>query len=58
MHSEYQHLIDLSDYPVSWWKKVIELGDETFQKAEIDGMLSIYTKTKFSRICVFFAKSL
>ena len=28
MHSEYQHLIDLSDYPVSWWKKVIELGEE------------------------------
>ena len=28
MHSEYQHLIDLSDYPVSWWKKVVELGEE------------------------------
>lgn len=28
MISEYQHLIDLSDYPVSWWKKVINLGEE------------------------------
>ena len=28
MHSEYQHLIDLSDYPVAWWKKVVELGEE------------------------------
>ena len=25
MYSEYQHLIDLSDYPVSWWTKVVEL---------------------------------
>ena len=31
MHSEYQHLIDLSDYPVSWWKKVVELGEEVGQ---------------------------
>ena len=28
MQSQYQHLIDLSDYPVSWWKKVVELGEE------------------------------
>lgn len=28
MQSQYQHLIDLSDYPVSWWQKVIELGEE------------------------------
>ncbi len=28
MYSEYQHLIDLSDYPVSWWKKVVDLGEE------------------------------
>ena len=28
MRSEYQHLIDLNDYPVSWWKKVVELGEE------------------------------
>ncbi len=27
MQSQYQHLIDLSDYPVSWWKKVVELGE-------------------------------
>ena len=26
MQSEYQHLIDLNDFPVSWWKKLIELG--------------------------------
>lgn len=28
MTSEYQHLIDLSDYPVSWWNKVIDLAEE------------------------------
>ena len=28
MISEYQHLIDLNDYPVAWWKKVVELGEE------------------------------
>ena len=28
MRSEYQHLIDLSDYPVSWWKQVLDLGEE------------------------------
>ena len=28
MQSEYQHLIDLNDYPVSWWKKIIELGED------------------------------
>ncbi len=28
MQSEYQHLIDLNDYPVSWWKKLIELGED------------------------------
>lgn len=28
MQSQYQHLIDLSDYPVTWWKKVVELGEE------------------------------
>ncbi|MBO5342858.1 MAG: aspartate carbamoyltransferase [Ruminococcus sp.] len=28
MQSEYQHLIDLSDYPVSWWTKLIDLGVE------------------------------
>ena len=26
MQSEYQHLIDLSDFPVSWWTKLIDLG--------------------------------
>ena len=30
MFSEYQHLIDLNDYPVSWWKKVVELGEEIY----------------------------
>lgn len=28
MQSEYQHLIDLNDYPVAWWKKLIELGED------------------------------
>lgn len=28
MHSEYQHLIDLNDYPVSWWNNVVHLGEE------------------------------
>ncbi len=28
MQSQYQHLIDLSDYPVSWWNKIVELGEE------------------------------
>lgn len=27
MQSEYQHLIDLNDFPVAWWKKLIELGE-------------------------------
>lgn len=26
MQSEYQHLIDLSDYPVAWWTKLLDLG--------------------------------
>jgi len=32
MYSEYQHLIDLNDYPVSWWKKVVELGEEIYNE--------------------------
>ncbi|MBQ9957014.1 MAG: aspartate carbamoyltransferase, partial [Ruminococcus sp.] len=28
MYSEYQHLIDLNDYPVSWWNGLINLGEE------------------------------
>lgn len=28
MQSEYQHLIDLNEYPVSWWKKLVELGED------------------------------
>lgn len=31
MISKYQHLIDLNDYPVSWWKKVVTLGEEIKQ---------------------------
>ena len=34
MRSEYQHLIDLSDYPVSWWNKVIKLGEEIRNEPE------------------------
>lgn len=26
MFSQYQHLIDLNDYPVNWWNGIIELG--------------------------------
>lgn len=28
MNSQYQHLIDLSDYPVSWWNKIVALGQD------------------------------
>lgn len=31
MYSEYQHLIDLSDYPVSWWTKIVELGENIYK---------------------------
>ncbi len=34
MFSEYQHLIDLNDYPVSWWKKVVDLGEEIYKSPE------------------------
>ena len=40
MFSEYQHLIDLNDYPVSWWKKVVELGEEIYKSPE-----------QFSHVC-------
>ena len=26
MSKQYSHLIDLNDYPVEWWNKVISLG--------------------------------
>lgn len=28
MISKYSHLIDLNDYPLSWWNKIIELGHD------------------------------
>ncbi len=28
MVSQYQHLVDLNDYPVSWWNKIVELGED------------------------------
>lgn len=34
MHSEYQHLIDLSDYPVTWWSSVVNLGEEIKENPE------------------------
>lgn len=34
MHSEYQHLIDLSDYPVSWWSNVVNLGEKIKENPE------------------------
>lgn len=30
MSTGYSHLIDLDDYPVSWWNKVIRLGAEIY----------------------------
>ena len=35
MYSEYQHLIDLSDYPVSWWNKVVELGEKIYMNPSV-----------------------
>ncbi len=34
MYSNYQHLIDLSDYPVNWWKGIIELGEDIKKNPE------------------------
>ncbi len=34
MHSEYQHLIDLNDYPTSWWSGVVNLGEEIKENPE------------------------
>ena len=31
MNSFFQHLIDLNDYPVSWWNKIISLGHEIYK---------------------------
>ena len=28
MISQYPHLIDLNDYPISWWNKIIRLGHD------------------------------
>ena len=28
MESKFSHLIDLDEYPVSWWKEVVELGEK------------------------------
>lgn len=28
MTSQFQHLIDLSDYPVSWWNRIVSLGGD------------------------------
>lgn len=30
MESKYNHLIDLNDYPVSWWNSLIKLGQEIY----------------------------
>ena len=38
--------VTTSSYIVSFDKKMIDFGNEVFQKAEIDGMLSVYTKTE------------
>ncbi len=31
MQTPYSHLIDLNDYPVTWWNKVVKLGAEIYQ---------------------------
>lgn len=31
MESRYPHFIDLNDYPVKWWDKVIQLGAEIYK---------------------------
>ncbi len=31
MVSEYQHLIDLNDYPVSWWNEIIRLAQKIIE---------------------------
>ena len=38
--------VTTSSYILSFNKRVSDFGDELFQKAEIDGMLSVYTKTE------------
>ena len=30
MIPNYQHLIDLNDYPVSWWNRLLELGKDVY----------------------------
>lgn len=35
MISPYPHLIDLNDYPVSWWQRVIALGEQIKDHPEI-----------------------
>ncbi len=34
MTSEYQHLIDLNDYPVTWWNKLITLGVDIYKNPD------------------------
>ena len=34
MSTNFQHLIDLNDYPVTWWNKVIELGKDIYRYPE------------------------
>ncbi|MDE6021075.1 MAG: aspartate carbamoyltransferase [Ruminococcus sp.] len=35
MISSYPHLIDLNDYPASWWKEVVDLGEKIKEHPEI-----------------------
>ena len=28
MSKSFQHLIDLNDYPIPWWNKIIKLGHD------------------------------
>lgn len=31
MEVNYQHLIDLNDYPVEWWNKIVALGQDIYE---------------------------
>ena len=33
--SKHPHLIDLNDYPVSWWKEVVDLGEKIKNNPEV-----------------------
>ena len=55
MESRYPHFIDLNDYPVQWWNKVIRLGKDVLYSIPYIGYVmqfSVYKKigVKFTLI--------